>query len=39
MKLGNIYGFEGGSYAGNVYDINSLSPALNTCGGGAESHT
>lgn len=34
MKLGNIYGFEGGSYAGCVYDSNSLSPALNTCGGG-----
>ena len=39
MKLGNIYGFEGGSYAGNVYDINSLSPSLNTAqGGGREPH-
>lgn len=33
-KMGNIYGFTGGSYAGNVYDSNGLCPAINTCGGG-----
>lgn len=25
-KLGNIYGFNGGNYAGNVYDQNGLAP-------------
>lgn len=33
-KLGNIYGFTGGSYAGNVYDIYGLAPALNSMQGG-----
>lgn len=34
IKLGNIYGFTGGNYAGNVYDKSGLSPCLSTCGGG-----
>lgn len=34
IKLGNIYGFEGGNYAGNVYDIDGIAPALRTCQGG-----
>lgn len=35
-RLFNAYNpkFTGGSYAGNVYDPNYLSPALNTMGGG-----
>lgn len=40
MKIGNIYGFEGGSYAGNVYDTKSLAPTIDTfSGGGADNHT
>lgn len=35
IKLGNIYGFTGGNYAGNVYDKSGLSPCLSTFGGGA----
>ena len=27
-RLGNIYGFDGGNYAGNIYDINGLAPAI-----------
>lgn len=27
-KLGNIYGFEGGSFDGNVFDSNRSSPSL-----------
>lgn len=33
-RLFNIYGFTGGSYAGNVYDANKISPAINTMQGG-----
>lgn len=37
IKLGNLYGFGGGNYAGNVYDINGLSPTIRTpTGGGLE---
>lgn len=32
--LGNIYGFSGGNYAGNVYDNKSLSPTIRTYQGG-----
>ena len=32
-RLFNIYGFTGGSFAGNVYDPKGLSPAINTMGG------
>lgn len=35
-KLGNIYGFTGGNYAGNVYDQEFLSPTINTCQGGGK---
>lgn len=38
MKIGNVYGLEGGSFAGNVYDKQDLAPSLMTCGGGVESH-
>ena len=34
IRLFNIYGFTGMSYAGNVWDINGLSPCLNTMSGG-----
>lgn len=33
-RLGNIYGFDGGNYAGNVYDNNALSPTIRTYQGG-----
>ena len=33
-RLGNIYGFDGGNYAGNVYDVNGLSPTIRTYQGG-----
>ena len=33
-KLGSIYGFRGGSFAGNVYDPRFLCPTLNTAQGG-----
>ena len=33
-KIGNIYGFTGGSFAGMVYGVNACAPALNTMGGG-----
>lgn len=33
-RIGNIYGFTGGSYAGMVYGVNGCGPALNTMGGG-----
>lgn len=33
-RLGNIYGFTGGSYAGNVYGKNGICPALNCQSGG-----
>jgi len=34
-RLGNIYRENsGGSFAGNVYDISGLCPAINTAGGG-----
>lgn len=33
-KIGNIYGFTGGNYAGNVYDENYLCPAFSCMSGG-----
>lgn len=36
-RIGNIYGFTGGSFAGMVYGVNGCAPALNTMGGGAGS--
>lgn len=33
-KIGNINGFTGGNFAGNVYNEQYTSPALNTMGGG-----
>lgn len=36
QKIGNIFGFSGGNYAGNVYDKNYLSPTLNTMQGGCK---
>lgn len=34
LRLFNIYGFTGMSYAGNVWDKNGLSPTLKTMSGG-----
>lgn len=33
-RLGNIYGFDGGNYAGNVYDDEMLCPTIRTYQGG-----
>ena len=33
-KLGNIYGFDGGNYAGNVYDLENIAPTLRSHSGG-----
>lgn len=33
IRLFNIYGATGGNYAGNVYDIEGIAPALNDMGG------
>lgn len=33
-KIGNLYGFTGGSYAGMVYSALGLCPTINTAGGG-----
>lgn len=33
-QIGNIYGFDGGNYAGNVYDKNGLCPAIRANSGG-----
>lgn len=30
IKLFNIYGFKGGSFAGNVYDSKYVCPTINT---------
>ena len=34
IKLGNIYGFTGGNFSGNVYSAKGIAPALNTMQGG-----
>ena len=34
IKLGNIYGFTGGNFAGIVYSVKGIAPALNTMQGG-----
>ena len=36
VRLGNIFGFTGGNYAGNVYSKDHLSPTLNTMQGGCK---
>ncbi|MEY8422269.1 hypothetical protein AALB52_05880 [Lachnospiraceae bacterium 38-14] len=36
-RLGNIYGFDGGNYAGNVYDGEGLAPTIRTFQGGDNS--
>lgn len=33
-KIGNIFGYTGGNFSGNVYDTRSLSPTLSTMQGG-----
>lgn len=33
-QIGNIYGFDGGNYAGNVYEKNGLCPAIRANSGG-----
>lgn len=34
LVLLNLYGFSGGNYAGNVYDINGISPSIMSTKGG-----
>ena len=33
-RIGNLFGFTGGSFAGMVYGTDGLSPTINTSGGG-----
>ena len=33
IKLGNIYGFTGGNFAGNVYSKEGIAPTLQTMQG------
>lgn len=33
-RIGNIYGFDGGNYAGNVYSVNAEAPTIRTGAGG-----
>ena len=34
LRIGNLYGFTGGSFSGMVYGVIGLSPSINTAGGG-----
>ena len=34
IKVGNLYGFTGGSFAGMIYSIEGLCPTINCMGGG-----
>ena len=33
-RIGNLYGFTGGSFSGMVYTDKGLAPSINTAGGG-----
>lgn len=33
-RIGNLYGFTGGSFAGMIYGADGLAPTINTSGGG-----
>ena len=33
-QIGNIYGFDGGNYAGNVYEKDGLCPVIRANSGG-----
>ena len=33
-RIGNLYGFTGGSFAGMIYGIGGIGPTINTSGGG-----
>lgn len=37
IKIGNLYGFTGGSFAGMIYSPKGICPAINTSGGAIES--
>lgn len=34
IRLGNLYGFTGGSFAGMIYSPKGLCPTINCMGGG-----
>lgn len=34
IRVGNLYGFTGGSFAGMIYSPSGLCPTINTSGGG-----
>lgn len=38
-RLGSIFGHEGGSFAGLVYDMRGISSTINTAQGGAKNAT
>ena len=33
-RIGNLYGFTGGSFAGMIYSTDGIAPTINTSGGG-----
>jgi len=33
-RIGNLYGFTGGSFAGMIYGVGGIAPTINTSGGG-----
>ena len=37
-RIGNLYGFTGGSFAGMTYCALGISPTINICGGVTGSH-
>lgn len=34
IRIGNLFGATGGSFAGNIYDPEGICPTINTAGGG-----
>lgn len=38
-RIGNIYGFDGGNYVGNVYSVNAEAPTIRTGAGGNQQPT
>lgn len=35
-RLGNIYGFNGGNFGGNVFSVDGIAPAVTNPGGGGK---
>ena len=39
IRIGNLFGFSGGSFAGMVYSPDGICPTINTSGGGGAART